>query len=186
MELWLDNNEIVIGYKDGRSTSQLSGTEVASTMDTDQFDSDPDSCMGLIKDGDSFRSLAVGDPNYAEQLDALKKERQKEITVERDSKIEDGFTYEGKEIQCDNVSQLNANAFLTSDSQGMIAYPIQWRTKDNQYITLVDSTALKLFTGSMMLFVQTIFTESWTVKDAIEVATHKEDVESAYSGYMNG
>ena len=38
----------------------------------------------------------------------------------------------------------------------------------------------------MMGFVQTVFQDSWAVKDTIESATTIEEVETAYEGYING
>ncbi len=112
--------------------------------------------------------------------------KQAEVTVIRDIRILTGFTYNTKQISCDLISQANANAFLTSEIAGVLTYPVKWRTADNSIIDIVDSNELKLFTGTMMGFVQTVFQESWTVKDVIELATQIEDIDSAFEGYVNG
>jgi len=124
--------------------------------------------------------LEIWEPDFEEQrVNILSK-----ITIERDQRILSGFDYNGKQISCDNVSQANANAFLTADSQGILTYPIKWRTVDNTIIEIVDNAELKTFTGTMLLTVQTIFQESWIVKDVIESATTIEDVELVYLSYI--
>jgi len=107
------------------------------------------------------------------------------ITIERDQRILSGFEYNGKQIACDNISQNNANAFLTVDSLGLLTFPVEWRTIDNSLIDIVDSIELKTFATTMMTYVKSVFKESWTIKDLIQNTTTIEEVNILYEAYIN-
>ena len=121
--------------------------------------------------------------NWIIDLNLLKIKLRNKITNERDKRIVTGFDYNGNQIACDDVSQANANAFLTAKTAGMLSFPVKWRTVDN---SILDITEMEFttFVGLMLGTVQTIFQESWVMKDQIELATTIEEVETIYAKYI--
>jgi hypothetical protein len=119
------------------------------------------------------------EPDLVEQ----KLNYQERITTARIKKLDTGFTFNTYSIKADQVSQDNANGFLTANQLGLVTFPIAWRTVDNLMMSIADSTELITFTSTMLGFVQGIFQDSWDVKDAIELATTIEEVQTLYAGY---
>jgi len=105
------------------------------------------------------------------------------ITTERDKKLDEGFMFTTFNIQADNIAQSNAHALFTKGIRETLTYPVTWRTKDNQYLYLNTLEELETFADSMLAFVQSVYLESWVVKDAIELATNITEMEALYNAY---
>ncbi|GAF94318.1 unnamed protein product, partial [marine sediment metagenome] len=171
MELWLDSNEIIIGYKNGKSTTQLEETEVINKMDSVQFDSDPNSALGQIKDGATFRELTIGDPTYSDNLNVLKNTLVDEINAIRLNKLDEGFSLGVHTIRADNYSQTRLQMMYVRLGDGDLTFPQQWRTKENVYFSITNETLFRSLVTAFNTFIKNVYEDSWTAKDSINSAT---------------
>lgn len=117
-----------------------------------------------------------------EALASVQAEALAKVNPYRDELLAIGFEYSGAHIQCDTGSQNNLMGMVIKSE--VLTFPIQWRTYENTIIDLSE-TALTTIATSMMAFVQTVFNDSWTVKDAISSATDSAEVETLIETYLN-
>ena len=94
----------------------------------------------------------------------------------RNKKLEKGFTYNTKRISMDSVSQSNLLSFFSTGNAGLLTYPVEWRTKENDVLRVDSFDSLKKLSMKMLAEVQKIYKESWIVKDKIENATEEEAI----------
>lgn len=158
-------------------------------------DDDYDSTQALIDAGAEWE-LEVpiqtnSDTEYDEEtntwilpVSAVALKYHAKITTERNTRVEAGFEYEGYTIQADDGSQSIAHQYLTKYLAGVEIFPLLWRTKDNQYLTLSTITEFTAFTDAMTLHVNTQFSTSWTAKDDIDAASTEEEILEIYNSYM--
>jgi len=98
--------------------------------------------------------------------------------------LEHGFMFGGVRIQADTVAQQNANGFLTAISSGIpVPLPIEWRTKANLTYLIESVDDFKLFAGTMLSYVQTVFHKTWKAKDDIRASTTYEQVDELLEEY---
>jgi hypothetical protein len=101
--------------------------------------------------------------------------------VERPSTLAAGFTYNTHRVQADPVAQQNATGILTAITSGVpVSYPVMWRTLDNYMMSIPTKEAYLHFSGSLMAFVQAVFSKSWSIKDAMEVLTTADEIQTEF------
>lgn len=107
-----------------------------------------------------------------------------DINLTRNNRLSKGFDYNGVHIQCDSGSQGNLTGYILM--KDLISYPISWRTYENTIIEIQDESELISISQQMMSYIQSVYSESWSLKDSITAAETESKIESLYEAYING
>lgn len=108
------------------------------------------------------------------------------VTAEREQRLEAGFNLGIHTIRADNYSMALLLVKRMDLKDGIDIFPFDWRTIENVYFSVTDITLFNTLVSGFNTFMKTTYDESYTVKDAIELATTIEEVETLYGAYING
>jgi len=138
-----------------------------------------------LSPGDDFEWDSINE-EWILTLEATKTNYQIRVSDIRLQRLDAGFTLGQHTIRADSYSQVRLQMYYVRHMDGVDIFPLDWRTKENVYYTILDITTFRTLISAFNTFLKTTYEDSWTVKDAIESATTIEEVETAYEGYING
>ena len=97
--------------------------------------------------------------------------------------LSNGFEFMGKFIQADDDSRSYFSEYYIK--KDVIPYPVNWRTLDNSYLSLTDSTIIDNLSDAMMLFYGTIMEEYFLTNDEIDSSTTEEEIDILLNEYIS-
>lgn len=114
-------------------------------------------------------------------LDQVKAAKNAEINAARLSANRGTFTFQGKEIACDELSRSDidgANGIITLTGALPAGWPGGWKTVDNDYVAIPTVAVWTQFYAAMVAQGTANFTKAQTLKAQVAAATTAAEVEA--------
>lgn len=114
-------------------------------------------------------------------IEGLKSRKNTEINEARLIANRTSFIFNGKEIACDELSQLDissTNGIITLTQAMPDGWPGAWKTKDNSYVMIPDVATWINFYKAMVQKGNTNFAHSQQLKSTLATATTSQEIEA--------
>lgn len=163
-----------------RALYNAASTQLALVESTGGYDLTEWTDLGDYAGDPAFAAYDAASGAVVDDLAAVRATRSAAATAYRDRRIASGCTTSFGVADADDVSRAN---ILGAVSMAMIAkgagdpFSIQWRMHDNSYQTF-DADQMIQFGVEVGSFINTCYQASFAVKNAIEAAATRADIEA--------
>ncbi len=121
----------------------------------------------------SFEVLPMSAEETAAFIAKVRRDKEIEINMSRTAANNSFFLFQGKRIACDEVSMKDisiTNMFVLRDGKLPASFPGIWKSKDNEYIPILDTATWNSFFDAVFLQGSRNFMHSETLKHRIAKA----------------